>query len=73
MRVERERHAVEGPGNATRPSKDSKDADTRALEKKLSDALGLTVSIEQRGDGGTLHIKYKDLDQLDAVLRKLDR
>jgi len=53
--------------------KANKDADTRALEKRLSDALGLAVSIEQRGEGGTLHIKYKDLDQLDAVLRKLGR
>jgi ParB family chromosome partitioning protein len=49
----------------------SKDADTRALERKLSDALGLQVAIDQRGAGGTLHIKYRDLDQLDAVLRKL--
>jgi ParB family chromosome partitioning protein len=49
----------------------AKDADTRALEKRLSDALGLEVSVEQRGEGGTLRIKYLDLDQLDAVLRKL--
>jgi ParB family transcriptional regulator, chromosome partitioning protein len=48
-----------------------KNADTRALEKRLSDALGLEVSVDHRGDGGTLHIKYRDLDQLDAVLRKL--
>jgi ParB family chromosome partitioning protein len=51
----------------------AKDADTRALERRLSDALGLEVSVDHRGDGGTLHIKYRDLDQLDAVLRKLDR
>ena len=50
-----------------------KDADTRALERRLSDALGLDVTVDHRGDGGTLHIKYRDLDQLDAVLRKLDR
>jgi ParB family chromosome partitioning protein len=50
-----------------------KDADTKALERRLSDVLGLDVSIDQRGAGGTLHIKYRDLDQLDAVLRKLDR
>jgi len=49
----------------------AKDADTRALERRLSDALGLDVTVDHRGDGGTLHIKYKDLDQLDAVLRKL--
>ena len=29
------------------------------------------VTVDQRGDGGTLHIKYKDLDQVDGVLRKL--
>ena len=51
----------------------AKDADTRALEKRLSDALGLTVSVDHKGESGTLHIKYKDLDQLDAVLHKLER
>jgi ParB family chromosome partitioning protein len=49
----------------------AKDADTRALERRLSDALGLEVSIDQRGERGTLHIKYRDLDQLDGMLRKL--
>lgn len=49
----------------------TKDADTRSLEKRLSDALGLEVSVDHRGEGGTLRIKYRDLDQLDAVLRKL--
>jgi ParB family chromosome partitioning protein len=73
MRADRERHAIETQGKAATRAKAGKDADTRALEKKLSDALGLTVSIEQRGEGGTLHIKYKDLDQLDAVLRKLGK
>jgi ParB family transcriptional regulator, chromosome partitioning protein len=48
-----------------------KDADTRALERRLSDALGLEVSVDHRGEGGTLRIKYRDLEQLDAVLRKL--
>jgi ParB family transcriptional regulator, chromosome partitioning protein len=49
----------------------AKDADTRALEKRLSDALGLVVSVDHRGEGGTLRIKYRDLEQLDAVLKKL--
>jgi ParB family chromosome partitioning protein len=48
-----------------------KSADTRALERRLSDALGLEVKVDHYGDGGTLHIKYRDLDQLDGVLRKL--
>ena len=48
-----------------------KDADTRALERRLSDALGLNVSVDHRGESGTLRIKYRNLEQLDAVLRKL--
>ena len=48
-----------------------KDADTRALERRLTDALGLNVSIDHKGEAGTLSIKYTDLDQLDAVVRKL--
>jgi ParB family chromosome partitioning protein len=51
----------------------AKAPDTKALERRLSDALGLEVSVDHRGQGGTLHIKYRDLDQLDGVLRKLDR
>jgi ParB family transcriptional regulator, chromosome partitioning protein len=62
----RESHR-ESKGNANA----TKDADTRALEKRLSDALGLEVSVDHRGDGGTLRIKYRDLEQLDAVLKKL--
>ncbi|HZT26446.1 MAG TPA: ParB/RepB/Spo0J family partition protein [Pseudolabrys sp.] len=62
------RREFRGPVIPTR----GKDADTRALEKRLSDALGLDVSVDHKASGGgTLHIKYKDLDQLDAVLRKL--
>jgi ParB family chromosome partitioning protein len=51
----------------------NKDADTRALERRLSDTLGLDVRVDHRGEGGTLHIKYKNLDQLDGVLKKLSR
>ena len=48
-----------------------KDANTIALERRLSDALGLGVTVDHRGEGGTLHIKYRNLEQLDAVLKKL--
>ncbi|HET7848525.1 MAG TPA: ParB/RepB/Spo0J family partition protein [Pseudolabrys sp.] len=54
------------------PKPGGKDADTRALEKRLSDVLGLVVSVDHNASGGgTLHIKYRDLEQLDEVLRKL--
>jgi ParB family transcriptional regulator, chromosome partitioning protein len=62
---------------AGRPAKSRarlrKDADTVALEKRVSDALGLSVSVDHRGKGGTVHIKYRDLEQLDEVLRRLSR
>ena len=74
MRKDGARQAREVAGGLQAQSKvDVKDADTRALEKRLSDALGLEVTVDHRGQGGTLHIKYRDLDQLDGVLRKLDR
>jgi ParB family chromosome partitioning protein len=52
----------------------AKDADTLAAEKRLTDAVGLTVSIDQRrGGGGTLSIRYRDFDQLDDVIQRLER
>jgi len=50
-----------------------KDADTLTLEKRLADALGLAVAIEHRGQGGELRIRYKSLEQLDEVIRRLER
>jgi ParB family transcriptional regulator, chromosome partitioning protein len=54
-----------------KPKKD-KDADTRALEKQLSETTGLRVEIKAQGrEGGTLVIKYKTLEQLDDVTHRL--
>lgn len=54
-----------------RGAKAEKDADTVALEKRISDALGLDVVIQNSGESGKIEIRYKSLDQLDAVCRKL--
>ena len=43
------------------------------LEKRLSDALGLTVAIDHRSKGGELRIRYRSLEQLDEVIRRLER
>ena len=60
--------------NALKPKRGAvKDADTLALEKRVSDVLGLQVSVDHRDQGGTLHIQYRDLDQLDDVLRRLEK
>jgi ParB family transcriptional regulator, chromosome partitioning protein len=51
----------------------AKNADTVALEKRLVDALGLAVSVDHRSRGGALTIRYRSLDQLDEVVRRLER
>jgi len=56
---------------AARTGKDGSDADTRALEKALTDALGLHVVISHRGETGEVRIRYKSLDQLDALCQRL--
>jgi ParB family chromosome partitioning protein len=71
-----ERIAQKETENATAPAgtngaRREKDADTRAVEKELSDALGLAVSIEGRGERGEVRIRYKDLEQLDALCARL--
>jgi len=49
----------------------AKDADTLALEKRVSDALGLSVSIQHRDPGGTVQVGYRNLEQLDEVMKRL--
>ncbi|WP_339759505.1 ParB/RepB/Spo0J family partition protein [uncultured Hoeflea sp.] len=50
---------------------DDKDADTIALERSLSDVLGLKVQLAHKGQGGQLRIEYKSLEQLDELCRLL--
>lgn len=52
---------------------ETKDADTRQLEKDLEAALGMKVSIDHKGgsEAGQVSIKYKSFDDLDEVCRRL--
>jgi ParB family chromosome partitioning protein len=59
-------------GHKSRAQSD-KNANLVALEKRISDALGLVVSIDHRERGGVLSIRYRNLDQLDDVLRRLEK
>jgi ParB family chromosome partitioning protein len=45
--------------------------ETVALERELSERLGLRVSIRHAGRGGQVVIQYQDLDQLDGIIRLL--
>ena len=61
------------PGASNRKLKAEKEADTVALEKRLSDALGLVVSIDNRGGKGVVSIRYRNLDQLDDLTQRLEK
>jgi len=49
----------------------AKDADTTALEREMTNILGMNVEIRNAGKGGALTINYSSLDQLDEVLHRL--
>ncbi|MBO6894436.1 MAG: ParB/RepB/Spo0J family partition protein [Roseibium sp.] len=53
--------------------KPQKDADTKALEKRLTDTLGLKVTVGHKPgkESGDLKIKYTSLEQLDEICKKL--
>lgn len=55
------------------PPPPPKDTNTLALERDLSNLLGLKVSISFRGGAGELTVHYQTLDQLDDVLRRLKK
>lgn len=50
-----------------------KDADTAALERDLSNQLGLKVEVRDKKGKGQLVINYENLEQLDGVLARLMR
>jgi len=64
---------IKSQGEATekRPAAE-KDSDTVALERSLSDALGLDVKINHKGGSGQIRIAYRTLEQLEAVCRLLE-
>ena len=47
------------------------DADLAALERQLSDMLGLKVQVKHAGKGGTMSLSYSSLDQLDMICQRL--
>lgn len=66
---------AQGAGDARKvphsTASEGKDADTRALEKMLSDATGVRVEINHRQKGGEVKIRYSSLEQLDDICRRL--
>jgi ParB family chromosome partitioning protein len=62
-------HRAKGTKDAT-----FKDPNILALEKDISDALGMKVTINMQGEqDGSLKVDFKSLDQLDDVLLRLSK
>jgi ParB family transcriptional regulator, chromosome partitioning protein len=59
---------VQRRAQAPPPKRRRRDTDKLALERELSSALGLRVTIASKKRGGSLTLHYASLDQLDRVL-----
>ena len=64
-------HALNARPSKSAAARPAKDADTRAIEKTLSDALGMRVELRSEGESGELRIRYELLEQLDSICRLL--
>jgi ParB family transcriptional regulator, chromosome partitioning protein len=51
--------------------REARDADTLALERDMTETLGLRVTIAGKARGGALTVHYSNLDQLDRLLALL--
>ena len=65
------RRAKPGAPSSSGGAPKDRDADIVALERQLSDALGLSVAIDFNGKTGSVAIAYKSLDQLDLICQRL--
>ncbi len=63
------RKQAEGPSK--KPIKLVKDSDTLALERDITDQLGLKATISGGAEGGSLTLRYNTLDQLDELVRRI--
>ena len=64
------RRAAKGPGKSPTP-KPADDPNIRALEKELSDSLGVAVTVKHRDPAGRVEIRYQTREQLDEVIDRL--
>ena len=67
----RAKRAKQGPRELVLTSERKVDADLAALERQLSDMLGVKVQVVHKGQGGTVQLAYSSLDQLDMICQRL--
>jgi ParB family chromosome partitioning protein len=66
---------IKGARAKTATAGTAKSADTKALEKRIEEALGLKADLKLRGLGeqSLLTLEIRDFDQLDTVVERLTR
>jgi len=71
----RQTEALAAPKIAAPPArvKHERNPETAVLERELSEKLGLVVQISYDGTGGSMTLKYRNLDQLDSLMTILTR
>ena len=70
--IEQARQDQNKSGKKGKAGKKRKDPNTVSMERSLSDTLGLAVEINHKARGGSVKIKYKTLDQLEDIARRLE-
>ena len=63
---------IKSANNSVSLSKFSVDPDTRLIENRLSEKLGLVVKIAHKGECGEVRIKFSSLDQFDSLVEHLN-
>jgi ParB family chromosome partitioning protein len=64
-------HEAGVPARKARTEKSKADPNMLALEKRLSDTMGLKVTVDHRDPTGTVHIHYRTLEQFDEIVRRI--
>lgn len=62
---------IENPQVHKKKAPEGENADVLQLERELEKLIGLKVKIHTQGKAGSLTLFYKDLDQLDDIIKRL--
>ena len=55
----------------TKPNGGAPDANISFIEHKLSQHIGMDITIKHKNPNGTLTIKYKSMEQLDDLVKRI--
>ncbi len=70
---QRLRQELDGGVNLPTPVDSKRDPEIADLERVLSKNLGMAIQIHDQGEKGVVSIRYSTLEELDGILRRLER